>query len=325
MADVPRPDPPGRPRVAGGGLLPPAGPTSWAAPAPDPAAILPDVQPDDTAQIQYTSGTTGLPKGAMLHHRGLSTTPACPRPRLGLDPAAAGEPDAAVPHGRLRVSVLGAMPCWGEVLLPTSTRPDARAAGGRARRARQRANHADRRSRPPRLRPGRLTSIGAGRAAPSSRRAGPAGGEALGAPFIAVFGQTELAAAHHAGPDDSAEDRAGTLGRPLPRPRSRSSTPRPARGRARVRWASCTRGYHVMRGYLDDPERPRRSTPRAGCTPATSASMDGAATAASRAAEGHDHPGRGEHLPARDRGGCSRTRRSAKRWSSASRTRPGAR
>ncbi|ASK34416.1 AMP-binding protein [Alloalcanivorax mobilis] len=32
---------------------------------------LPDVTPDSVAQIQYTSGTTGFPKGAQLTHRGL--------------------------------------------------------------------------------------------------------------------------------------------------------------------------------------------------------------------------------------------------------------
>lgn len=35
-------------------------------------AKLPDVKPDDAAQVQYTSGTTGFPKGAVLHHRGLT-------------------------------------------------------------------------------------------------------------------------------------------------------------------------------------------------------------------------------------------------------------
>ena len=36
-----------------------------------PQQALPRVGPDDPAQIQYTSGTTGFPKGAHLHHRGI--------------------------------------------------------------------------------------------------------------------------------------------------------------------------------------------------------------------------------------------------------------
>ena len=35
------------------------------------AKALPDVAPEGAAQIQYTSGTTGFPKGAVLSHRGL--------------------------------------------------------------------------------------------------------------------------------------------------------------------------------------------------------------------------------------------------------------
>jgi fatty-acyl-CoA synthase len=36
-----------------------------------PLVPLPEVQPRDEVQIQYTSGTTGFPKGVVLHHHGI--------------------------------------------------------------------------------------------------------------------------------------------------------------------------------------------------------------------------------------------------------------
>jgi fatty-acyl-CoA synthase len=45
---------------------------------------LPEVRPGDAAQIQYTSGTSGFPKGALLHHRGLVTNAKFMITRTGL-------------------------------------------------------------------------------------------------------------------------------------------------------------------------------------------------------------------------------------------------
>ena len=48
-------------------------------------SILPDVSPDAAAQIQYTSGTTGFPKGAVLSHRGLVNNARFYASRCGVD------------------------------------------------------------------------------------------------------------------------------------------------------------------------------------------------------------------------------------------------
>lgn len=47
---------------------------------------LPDVEPGDPVQIQYTSGTTGFPKGVVLHHRGVTNNARLGFSRLGITP-----------------------------------------------------------------------------------------------------------------------------------------------------------------------------------------------------------------------------------------------
>ena len=48
------------------------------------AIALPIVRPTDMVQIQFTSGTTGKPKGACLHHRGLINAARFAAQRAGL-------------------------------------------------------------------------------------------------------------------------------------------------------------------------------------------------------------------------------------------------
>jgi fatty-acyl-CoA synthase len=48
-----------------------------------PRSRLPDIRPGTPALIQYTSGTTGFPKGALLHHRGVVNASAAVARRAG--------------------------------------------------------------------------------------------------------------------------------------------------------------------------------------------------------------------------------------------------
>jgi fatty-acyl-CoA synthase len=54
----------------------------------DPECALPTVQPLDPVQIQYTSGTTGFPKGALLHHKGIVNEAHFVALRAGMDDGA---------------------------------------------------------------------------------------------------------------------------------------------------------------------------------------------------------------------------------------------
>lgn len=50
----------------------------------DPSTVLPTVDAAAPAQIQYTGGTTGFPKGVLLHHRGICNTPSLVLKQCGM-------------------------------------------------------------------------------------------------------------------------------------------------------------------------------------------------------------------------------------------------
>jgi acyl-CoA synthetase (AMP-forming)/AMP-acid ligase II len=90
--------------------------------------------------------------------------------------------------------------------------------------------------------------------------------QAFGAPLSIVFAQTESSPViTQTAPSDDARDRAETLGRPLPRTAVKIVDPATGETAAHDEVGEiCTRGYHVMTGYLDDPEATRAAIDQNG-------------------------------------------------------------
>jgi fatty-acyl-CoA synthase len=223
---------------------------------------LPVVKPDDAAQIQYTSGTTGSPKGALLHHRGLTNNARFSAELLGLSES--GVYAHAMPFfhtAGCAVVTLGALQqCATHAFLPAFY-------PGRLLELleRERATHM---LGVPTMLIAMLEHPNFGRHDLSALRLVLSGGAGvapelvraiesrLGVSFAVVYGQTEsspLIAQIRL--DDAPDDRANTIGRPLPQievkiiePGSGGTVPVGAVGEL------CTRGYHVMRAYFDKPE-----------------------------------------------------------------------
>ena len=91
----------------------------------EPTPALPAVDPGDGVQIQYTSGTTGFPKGVLLHHRGLVNNARLSTERMGV---AAGDvlvwPMPLFHTAGLRCSACSARRAPARTLvLPAAVRP----------------------------------------------------------------------------------------------------------------------------------------------------------------------------------------------------------
>ncbi len=227
----------------------------------DPATALPEVSPDDPGQIQYTSGTTGFPKGALLHHRALTNSARFTHLRHRLGPGDTCVNVMPMFHiAGCAMTTLGACQTGQRMILARIFDPNRLLDIIEAERvdyvlgvptmlvAMLEALAA----RPRDLSSVRLVCSGGSMVPPDLVRATKA---AFGADFQTVYGQTEaqLLTLHHS--DDAAEDVETTAGQPLPHlevsirdPRMNAVVPVDAVGEI------CVRGYSLMLGYNDNPD-----------------------------------------------------------------------
>jgi fatty-acyl-CoA synthase len=220
------------------------------------------VHPEDEVQIQYTSGTTGFPKGAVLRHRGITNNA---RFCAGILQAGPGEvwvnPMPLFHTAGCVLVTLGAVQGLFTQVLPPGFDPGlmlhliesehgALFAGVPTMLLAQ-LDHPDFAGRD--VSSVRCAFSGGATVPPALVRRVES---ALGVPLSIVFAQTEASPViTQTRLDDSPTDRAETLGRPHPHvevqiadPTTGETAPVGTIGEI------CTRGYHVMKGYFDNSE-----------------------------------------------------------------------
>ena len=223
---------------------------------------LPEVQPGDAAMIQYTSGTTGFPKGAVLHHRGLVNNAAMVIARMALPEAPVWIGTMPLFHtGGCGLATLGVMSVMGTQVLVEAYDPALVLALTHEHRAHVMVGV-------PTMLIANLEHPDFERTDFSRLRGICCGGSTVppelvrrleqrtGAPFTIVYGQTECSpVATMTFPDDSIDDKALTIGRPLAHVEMKVADPLDGRTLPLGELGElCTRGFHVMLGYHHNPQ-----------------------------------------------------------------------
>jgi fatty-acyl-CoA synthase len=230
--------------------------------ASDHETPLPEIDPASTAQILYTSGTTGRPKAAVLTHRGLTNNARLAAGVIGMRAAEAAVNPMPLFHiAGCGLLTLGPVQSNGiHVLMPhfdpalqlelIETYRSAQI-GGVPTMLRALLAHPARARRD-------LSSL---RYAFSGGATAPAElvrqvEDAFRIPLSITFAQTESSCSITlTRADDRPDDRAETLGRPLPQTEVKIADLRTGEVAACGAIGEiCTRGYLVMRGYLGDQE-----------------------------------------------------------------------
>jgi len=227
-----------------------------------PTEPLPEVDPGAAAQIQYTSGTTGFPKGAIIHHRGFTNNARYVAAQLQIAPGEVVVNPMPLFHtagsGCLTLAPMQMQAT--QVLMPLFDPALLLALNDGERGA---------------ILAGVPTMLYAALAHPdltrrdlSSLRLAFSGGalvppqlvhqvrQALGIPFAIVYAQTEASPViTGTRATDRPEDQAETVGRPLPQTEVKIVDPATGHTAPLGHIGEiCTRGYHVMTGYFDNPE-----------------------------------------------------------------------
>lgn len=237
-----------------------------------PMERLPEVRPDDDVQIQYTSGTTGFPKGAVLCHRGITNNA-----RFCAEILQSGAGDVWVnPMPLFHTAgcvllTLGSVQSLVTQVLPPGFDPGLVLHLSESERATMFAgvptmllaqlDHPDFAGRD--LSCVRCAFSGGATVPPALVRRVES---ALGVPLSIVFAQTEASPSiTQVRLDDSPTDRAETLGRPHPQVEVKIADP--ATGETVQTGAVgeiLTRGCHVMKGYFDNPAATTEAVDAAG-------------------------------------------------------------
>lgn len=230
-----------------------AGADQGALRAPDPA---------DPVQIQYTSGTTGFPKGALLHHNGLVRNGIDTMTRAGVCAGDSFVHNMPLFHTTgCAILVLGGLGVGATMFLAPVFDPEM-IAGVIAREKTKFVLGV------PTMLVALIEAVQAKQTDVSSVQRIMSGGSmvapdlcrkaqaVLGAPIQIVYGQTETSPViTQCWFEDSLEDLTQTIGQPVPHvdvsirdPRTHQVLPVDTQGEI------CTRGYHVMTGYNDNPD-----------------------------------------------------------------------
>jgi fatty-acyl-CoA synthase len=229
---------------------------------PAEAVDLPVVDPDDPAQIQYTSGTTGFPKGAVLRHAGIVNNAAIWADRIGVPDGASWLSPMPMFHtGGCVLGALGTLSRRATLVLMHAFDPGLMLelmetertwfVGAVPTMLIAAMDHPDAATRD-------LSSLRAvlsgGAQVPEAlvRRIE----STLGVDFTIVYGQTECSPAlTNTLPTDSPEDKGLTVGPPLAHTEVRIADPVTFEtvpvGAPGELWA---RGYFTMLGYFDKPD-----------------------------------------------------------------------